>query len=351
MTVKTWLRNFDRYRRRKMATLEPWLYRLFMDNSQNQSHILQKKDVNSILIIRNNKRIGNILFLIPFVKQVRSSYPNAKITLLLSQSWQQSIFENIGVDEILVSNFSFSKLGKFLKLMKSLKRRSVDLVLVPYSSAEDSFIASVLPAKNKVSSDSENRNVCFTHTFKDDLESSHMAFNKTFIINNLTGEGLVNTCHKLVFSEREDLFGIRERYSVYDGDKKLVAFFRGARGKKKLSDQQWKNILIKFEKESIEPIKWVEILSDDVNKPLSNESLIYKNNDLRLLASFLKNVDTFVSCDTGPLHLADASGVKCIGLYTHTSLETYGVINGRSLNFYDWYNTDVIEHVPVMVTE
>lgn len=341
----------NRYRRRKMATLEPLLYRLFMDNSQNQSHLLQKKDVSSILIIRNNKRIGNMLFLIPFVKQVRASYPNAKITLLLSQSWQKSIFENIGIDEILVSNFSFSKVVSCLKLIRSLKRKSIDLILVPYSSAEDSFIASVLPAKNKISSYSENRNVCFTHTFKNDFQFSHMAFNKLFMIEQLTHEELTNFCHKLVFSDSEELLGMKERSLVYDGNKKLVAFFRGARGKKKLSDQQWKDILIKFEEESIEPIQWVEILSSDINKPLFNKSLIYQNNNLRLLASFLKNVDIFISCDTGPLHLADAAGVNCIGLFTHTNSEAYGVINGRSLNLYDWYNTDSTEHVPVMVTE
>lgn len=348
MSVKTWLRNFDRYRRRKMATLEPLLYRLFMNNSQNQSHLLQKKDVSSILIIRNNKRIGNILFLIPFVKQVRASYPNAKITLLLSQSWQKSIFENIGIDEILVSNFSFSKVVSCLKLIRSLKRKSIDLMLVPYSSAEDSFIASVLPAKNKISSHSENRNECFTHIFKNDFELSHMAFNKLFLIKKLTHEELSKVCHKLAFSESEELLGMKDRSLVYDGNKKLVAFFRGARGKKQLSNQQWKDILIKFEEDSIEPIQWVEILSSDISQPLSNQSLIYQNNNLRLLASFLKNVDTFISCDTGPLHLADAAGVNCIGLFTHTNSEIYGVINGHSLNLHDWYHTDITEHFSVM---
>ncbi|WP_417880940.1 glycosyltransferase family 9 protein [Vibrio sp.] len=348
MSIKTWLRNFDRYRRRKMAILEPLWYRLFLNSSQNQSRLLQKEEVSSILIIRNNKRIGNILFLIPFIKQVRSAYPDAKITLLLSQSWQKSIFENIGIDEILVSNFSFSKFVSCLKLIKSLRQKNIDLMLIPYSSSEDSFIASVLPAKNKISSHSENRNICFTHTFKSDFECSHMAFNKLFLIKNITNEALTKVCHKLVFSESEELLGMKDRSLIYDGNKRLVAFFRGARGKKKLSDQQWKDILIKFEEESIEPIQWVEILSSDINQPLSNQSLMYQNNDLRLLASFLKNVDTFISCDTGPLHLADAAGVNCIGLFTHTNSETYGVINGHSLNLYDWYHTGVTEHLPIM---
>lgn len=53
---------------------------------------------------------------------------------------------------------------------------------------------------------------------------------------------------------------------------------------------------------------------------------------MRILSSFLKNVDIFISCDTGPLHLADASNCRCLGLYNKTDPEVFGVLNELSHN-------------------
>jgi ADP-heptose:LPS heptosyltransferase len=45
--------------------------------------------------------------------------------------------------------------------------------------------------------------------------------------------------------------------------------------------------------------------------------------------------------DTGPLHLADAAGAACIGLFTNTNIEHYGCLNDRSVNVTDIKNFDV----------
>ncbi|MBC8674428.1 hypothetical protein H2136_22245 [Aeromonas hydrophila] len=40
----------------------------------------------------------------------------------------------------------------------------------------------------------------------------------------------------------------------------------------------------------------------------------------------------FVSGDTGPLHLAAASGVPCLGLFTQTDPARYGCLGAQHLN-------------------
>ncbi|SJL82565.1 glycosyltransferase family 9 protein [Vibrio palustris] len=110
-----------------------------------------------------------MFFLLPFVKQMRTAYPDAHITLLLSQPWQGQIFEEIGIDNIVYSNFLAGKLWSFYKQMQQLKTQMFDLLVTPYSSSEDSLIASMIPARNKVASDHPGRNSAFTHVFDNSM--------------------------------------------------------------------------------------------------------------------------------------------------------------------------------------
>ena len=76
--IRNILRDFDRYRRRKMANLEPFLYRIMNNNKQNQASLLSVGEVKNIVIVRNNKRIGNMFFLIPFRKTSSHRLPSCK---------------------------------------------------------------------------------------------------------------------------------------------------------------------------------------------------------------------------------------------------------------------------------
>lgn len=330
--IRNTLRNFDRYRRRKMANLEPLLYRVMNNNKQNQASLLSVGEVNSIVIVRNNKRIGNMFFLIPFVKQVRTAYPHAKITLLLSRPWQQSLFDGLGVDEFGFSEFSFSKGMKTVSHIQKLRKTCFDLLLAPTPSVEDTLIASMLTAKNKVSAFHQRRDETFTHTFQQPDSYTHTAFNKLYLIEKLTNKTDWPMCHQMVLSDDELIAGRLAKERVYKGNRLCVAFFRGARGNKLLSEKDWKANLAKFEEKAERPIEWIEILSPDITKPLIAGMKTFESKNMRHLASFLKHVDAFLSCDTGPLHLADAAGVHCIGIFNKTDPKVYGVLGRFSIN-------------------
>lgn len=68
-----------------MRSIESALYKLFASRHDNDANLLKKDNVKKILIIRNNKRVGNVLFLLPFVKELVIQYPNAKVDLMINQ--------------------------------------------------------------------------------------------------------------------------------------------------------------------------------------------------------------------------------------------------------------------------
>jgi ADP-heptose:LPS heptosyltransferase len=330
--IKTSLRNFDKYRRAKMKRLEVLLYWLLNNKKHNQQAILPNDQVKNIAIVRNNGRIGNMYFLIPFISQTRALYPNATITLVLKQSWQGHVFEGLEVDQIRYTNFSFKHLVSYIKEIRSLKQTVYDLVIVPTNSVEDSMICAMLSAKNKVSSPNDNRNICYTHTFDKSDDKKHAALTNLYLLEKL-GNTLVDPIsHHLAFTATELQFGEDKRLEFEREGEITLAYFRGARGSKQLSDEKWREIIAQFEQASPQPINWVEVLSPDIASPLQPSIHTVFQKDMRLLASVLKHMDGFICCDTGPLHLADAAGARCIGLYNKTNPEVFGVLSDHSIS-------------------
>ncbi|AAW88145.1 possible heptosyltransferase [Aliivibrio fischeri ES114] len=339
--LKNILRNFDRYRRTKMAVLEPLLYRLLNNTHGQLSYLLDKDDIQHILIIRNNRRIGNMYFLIPFIRQMRRSYPDAHITLMLNQPWQRDVFRYIGVDEFVFSYFSIREFGKFARIMKGQRKKEYDVIILPYSSVEDTLITAMLRAKNKISGDNARRNVAFTHTFKKDDDRLHAAFSCLYLLSALGNRLPSSISHHLVFSQKELNDGVSAKKHLYQGEQLCLAYFRGARGDKRLPDSTWLTLINKFENKFPQPIQWVEILSPDITTPLREGTVTFKTTDMRHLACVLKEMDAFICCDTGPLHLADAAGVSCIGLYNKTNPEVFGVVGNNSINTTDISNINI----------
>ncbi|ACH67154.1 glycosyl transferase, family 9 [Aliivibrio fischeri MJ11] len=324
-----------------MSVLEPVLYAVLRNNRHRESNLLKKDMVKSILIIRNNKRIGNMYFLIPFVKQVRASYPDAHITLMLNQPWQRDVFSNMGIDKIVFSYFSMRKFYSFVHSMRMLRKKTYDLVVLPYSSVEDTMICSMLSAKNKVAGFNSRRNAVFTHTFKKDDERMHAALSCLYLLPFIGGKLNLPICHHLELTQQELKEGVAAKQNIYQGNKLCIAYFRGARGDKRLPDGEWLRIINKFENSLRGSIQWVEILSPDIAIPLKAGTLTFSTNDMRHLASVLKSMDCFICCDTGPLHLADAAGVNCIGLFNKTNPIVFGVLGNNSINVEDIVNFDV----------
>ncbi|EOA8958834.1 glycosyltransferase family 9 protein [Vibrio harveyi] len=329
--IKNKLRTFDKWRREKMRNLEPILYKLVKSKNPTNDSLIERDHIKNIIILRNNKRIGNVCFWLPFVKQVRLLYPYAHITVMLNKESQGEILRNIGIDELLYSKFSFKNCIYFLSLLKQLKFKNYDLILVPKNSVEDSMICSFLNGINKVSSKNIYRNNAYSHTFSPTNKHTHAALTTLYLLEEIGNKLIKPLDHTLNLTNKEVNSGKKEKSTLCSKADLTIAFFRGARGDKRLSNKEWLGIIEKLEVNYNKKIQWVEILSPDIKEPLIGSSLTYSNRNMRMLASFLRNMDAFISCDTGPLHLADAANVRCMGLYNKTDPKIFGLLNKKSI--------------------
>lgn len=342
LRIKNALRRFDRYRKNKMANFANLMLSCIANQRDCQPSLLPANEVRQILIVRSNDRVGNTVFLIPFIRQVQHYYPNAKITLLVNKPWQKDLFAHLGIEQFVFAQLAFSSLLHCINTVIGLRQSTFDLCLSPSISAQSAIFCALLRARNKVSY-SSRYDPAFTHTVPVKKHDSHAALCNLSLLAQLHPSATPfnhSNSHQLVIDHEEHRRGWREKHSLTHRDGLCIAFFRGARGDKKLSASDWLNILHQFERSARQPIYWVEIMGPEIDAPLRGDITTYRSQSLRSLACFLRHTDGFISCDTGPLHLADAAGVSCIGLYTHTDPAVYGLLGEHCFHVADLNNMD-----------
>ncbi len=327
--IKNGLRRFDRARKKQMQSMMGTLLSAISNRRSTTSNLVAVNETKRIVIVRNNSRVGNTVFLIPFIRQVKETYPDAEITLVQKARWQQQMFDEMGVDHFVASQFTFKNVWRFVQTIRNLRQTTYDLCFMPFGSSQDAIICALLDAKNKVAFASEHYDPAFTHTLPMQRVYSHAALKCLTLLPQLLHRPIHKTDHQMSFSEQELATGQAARSAIGDKQQLCIAFFRGARGDKKMGEQAWQAVLEKFDAASDQAITWVEVMGPEIDAPLGKGRHVYRAASLRELACFLKHMDGFISCDTGPLHLADAANAPCIGLYTHTNPDVYGLLGER----------------------
>lgn len=103
-----------------------------------------------------------------------------------------------------------------------------------------------------------------------------------------------------------------------------IGFFTGARKGKGLSRPQWQQLLAKVRR--LAPEAQLIHIQDPGQPAMRLGDVAVSFGSLPELARFSAGLSLFICADTGPLHLAAASGVPCLALYTQTSPARYGCL-------------------------
>lgn len=341
--IKNQLRTLDSKRKKKTQSLETWFLKQLSSKKHMEKTLIPASEVKNVLIVRNNIRIGNMFFLLPFINEIENTYPNAKIDLLITEEWQGEIFKNTNINKIHYSKFRFKSFFTFLQKIKTLRQTKYDVSIVPYSSSSDLIISSLLKTRNLVSAKSKRNDIFCSHTFENRKKHKHYALSPLSLLNEISQNEDMNFNPYMNFSQLELLKGEIEFNKLTEQSPKThnVAFFRGARGEKVISDIKWIEMITLIYKYYNRDVNIIEIMSSDIKEPLGVANFLYENKNLRALASTLKNFDYFICADTGPLHLASSANVNCIGLFTTTNPDKYGTLGESTINIKNMETYDI----------
>ena len=292
---------------------------------------VNKNEIKRIFVVRINYRIGNMLFTTPMIQQLQREFPNAKIDVMVGAPFTKVLFS--GFENVKnVYDFPRELLKKPLQMMRYVRRlrnQEYDIVFNINGGSTSDRIATLLArSKYKVAFCNEDSFTPVNRCVKrEDLQIDHEALKPLELLKICGIKPDYDLKLSIALSGEEQEWGRAELVRLTEGKKgRKIGIFRNARYDKKLPDNFWKELTQKLQEQSEEPIIFIDILSPDIPARLTPDMLEYAQKDLRKLAAFMAGLDAFVCGDTGPMHLASASGVPTIALFKTTAPHLYGTL-------------------------
>lgn len=324
--------------RKKLSSLINGVLSFFTPKSAQQKYIDASK-VTSILIIRPNYRIGNLIFLTPLINELQKNIPNAKIDIIVGMKLAGKILEPMpNVNKVIdIPRKLLLHPLEMLRYIKQTRAKKYDVALnVSGASTSAQIVTALVKAKYKASFASDKLWANFTHVQERGIKQyKHMGLESLEFLRFFNIEVPqqkptldIKLTEDEIKEAKNDLDTLLHVNKV-SKNSKVMAIFRNARFDKKIADEWWNawlDELLKLDKN----ITVIDILSPDIPQKLNDKVVAYSNKDLRVLGAFFRACNLYVSADTGPMHLAVASNAKVLALFNKTNMEVYGALGEKN---------------------
>ncbi len=300
--------------------------------------------MKKILVIRY-RFIGDTLLTVPFLRNLRYSYPNVQIDMLVS-SGSGEIIENCPY----VNNFIFFDTTKkfkyengqkksFWSYVKQLRKEKYDKVYVLKRSLSSAILAFLTGAKERIGFNTEHRG--FLLTKKVPYENNKHEIE--CFLDVLRADGLkVQDTYLESFVDKETEENIKKIFkdNLTDGVKKVVVHATASNPKKEISKEKWAEIIEYLANEKNTQVIFIGADKDkgaylEILKLVKNELNIKPVNfcgKFNLNESFaaIGQADLMIGIDSGNLHMAAAVKTRVIGIYGPMNEKKWGAYPCKS---------------------
>ena len=298
-----------------------------------------------ILIVRTD-RVGDVVMITPMVREIKKTFPDSFIGTLTQPGTTAILQNNPYVDVMITDDLNKESYKKVIAEIKKYKFTDGLLVLPTDRAAYQMFSARI---KNRIGvgkklyevitfmkSVSRNNYIPLRHEADYCMD---LARKIGVVTDNIQPEIFVTDKERNWTKEFYKNIGTNEdtfKIVLHTGSKnsapnwsenKYLELLKGII--KKFPDENYTIMLTAFEMTN-EFKKKVSELNDkriiDVADKITN---------LRELIKVISGIDLMLCSSTGPIHIADALSIKCIGIHCHRNVSCskhWGVINKKSIN-------------------
>lgn len=282
-------------------------------------------DTRRLLVVRLNKRLGNILFLTPMLRTLAESLPTATIDIVIQDARQKPLLETLpGIGQVWVQERS---LLASAGLLRRLRAQRYDLAIDPSGNSTGNRLTVALSgARQRMGFASHDRWLKLTHAAaRPDIR--HQALQAVKLLEaSVTGTDWQTFDSLAVFPD-DAAHRAADRYWVDAfepavGAAPVVAFFTQATDTKQLDTAWWTDFRHRFA-DQFPQARLLQICPPGTPAPARARTDRVSIAELDVLAALLGRVDAFIAADSGPMHLAAAAGVPVVGLFQATGPEYY----------------------------
>jgi ADP-heptose:LPS heptosyltransferase len=325
--------TIKRWRRALRNRVSAWLAR---GNAAPPACVpLEPTAIRRVLVCRRNNRLGNMLLLTPLLRSLSATLPQAEIDVLIGSTDYSSLFKGMpGVRRVWVMpQRGWRWPLRMLALLFRLRAQAYDLSIEPtLNSFSNRLSARLCGARWRLGFHTPNQWLSLTHAVVPDRSIRHEAH----IQQQLVQAGFSRPAPayprlRLGLSTAEREAGAARLAALLGpGHGPVVGFFAEATGRKRLPPEWWRDWLIELRRE-YPSLRLLQILPPGATEPLLPGLPHLREPELRRLAAVTAALDLFVACDSGPMHLASASGAATLGLFHVTRRYSYGPLGPADL--------------------
>lgn len=297
------------------------------------------------ILISRTDRVGDVVMITPMARELKKKFPDAFIATLTQPNPSKIFYNNPYVDKIITDDLSKETFRVVLKEIRSCRFTDGLLVYPTKRAAYQMFLAGV---KNRIGvgrilyeiitlmkSVSRNNYIPLRNEADYCMDLARKIGVET---DNIQPEIFLSDAEKRWADEYIEKKNIKNKFRiiVHTGSKNSAPNWSEDKYlkliKEILNNNKTKNfaILLTAAEMSDEFKTHIKKLNESRILDISNEI-----TDLRDFIRVISTIDLMICSSTGPIHIADALDVKCIGLHCHrpmSSAKYWGVINKKSIN-------------------
>lgn len=314
----------------KIRLIAKWFLRSVTIKSTERLFEIHKEKIDKILLVRGNFRMGDSILATPAISVFRKNFSNARIDFVGSRV-SETLFRNLPIDH----HFSITRrypqsAWDYFVLMKQLRSVGYDVAVdVSCSqSAMGSFVVGFSGARFRVGLRGE-WDRWFNVRLPRPPEKNKYRILPAFL--KALGLESVETLPSLVLTAAEKEKGKKKIRELVRWDRApVVGVFVGGR-------RTWaKRWPIENFCQLITALHWEGINVVTFFGPEENSLIGFFRDALeptiplvfepssRDFAAMVSNCDLFVSCDSGPMHLACALGIRTVAIFQHPNSDHWG---------------------------
>jgi heptosyltransferase-2 len=282
-------------------------------------------------------RIGDVVLSTPLPREIKKTFPNAFVAVLVRNYTKDIYLNNHYVDEILVADEDDISLKSFFKKVKEIRRYRFthSLTLLPTERLNYLLFFAGIPYRVGVG-----------HKFYQFITFTRYVSRNKYIPLRHEADYCMDLARKIgvasnnlateIFLTDEEKSEVEKRKIKYLNGKKYLIGIHTTSGNSapNWTVDQYNNLILKLaESDEIQ----VVVTDNKIPKEITGiENVLYPNVELKLRDSFINfaALDILISASTGPMHIAAALKVKTISMFcpmTACSPKLWGPQGNKSI--------------------
>ncbi|MHA6205975.1 glycosyltransferase family 9 protein [Dyella soli] len=295
---------------------------------------IPRKGIFRILVCRPNHRLGNTILLTPLITELEQRYKGAEIDIISEGDIAEEVFASFfSVKNVFcLPRRGFKHPVAFLGLLHQVRRTSYDLIVDPCLGSNFSrTLTRFLKGRYKLGFSDEASGSGLTHAVPTSVARKHMAKRPVNLLRWSATEHWTEQRDyptlDIRLTEPEHAQGRHVIGELLSESQQtvtppVVGIFANATGAKRYPMEWWSEFIATFKQLSPQA-SIIELIPAHGHSMLGAEWPGYYSSDIRRMGAVMAGMDLLISADCGVMHLAVASKVPTVGMFSVTDASVY----------------------------